>query len=793
MKANRHEELRIALQGLAEFKKVRNKDNEYIACCPAHDDHNPSLAITVAPDEKILLNCRSGGCTPETIVKKMGFEVKDLFPPRGGEGASHTRKASATLQPHRAKAENTRAEGLHEGVQPDCNLQPQEGERDAPNAGCALAAYAEAKRLPIGFLKMQGLSEFTYQGAPAVRIPYREASGVERSVQFRIALDKTAAGDDRFRWKSGSKAINYGLWRLPAERERGDVITIVEGASDCHTLWFHGFAAIGIPGADTWRDERDAPALDGFNTIYLVIEPDRGGEAVRKWLATSRIRDRVRLVDLGEHKDPSGLYLADPERFAERWHQALEVATPWTEQEASERKQTADTAWAACADLAQRNDILATFTKAIAADGVVGEERTVKLIYLAVTSRVLDAVVSLILKGPSSAGKSYTTERVLRYFPEAAFYALSAMSERSLAYSDEPVSHRMMVFYEAAGIRGDFATYLLRTLLSEGCIRYDTVEKTPEGMRPRQIVRPGPAGALITTTEVQLHAENETRMLSVSVMDTKEQTARILEAQAHENHVAPDRAAWLALQTWIASAEHRVTIPFAAVLAKAIPPVAVRLRRDFPQVLNLIRAHAVLHQATREKDANGRIVATLDDYAAVRELVYDLISDGVEATVPATVRATVAAVEQITKDSGNSASVTVAQVAAKLNLDKSAAMRRVQTTIKRGYLKNLEERKGHAAQLVIGDKMPDDVVVLPTRETLEDGCGLHQGCKAHCNPSEQETTASEGNGCRVAADTEGIETPPPPNRDCLRCKSRCWQWDGARWAPGCQPSQEAPV
>ena len=33
-----------------------------------------------------------------------------------------------------------------------------------------------------------------------------------------------------------------------------------------------------------------------------------------------------------------------------------------------------------------------------------------------------------------------------------------------------------------------------------------------------------------------------------------------------------------------------------------MPPVAVRLRRDFGAVLGLIRAHALLHQATRGRD-----------------------------------------------------------------------------------------------------------------------------------------------------------------------------------------------
>ncbi|PLS83445.1 MAG: hypothetical protein CYG60_21990, partial [Actinobacteria bacterium] len=121
------------------------------------------------------------------------------------------------------------------------------------------------------------------------------------------------------------------------------------------------------------------------------------------------------------------------------------------------------------------------------------------------------------------------------------------------------------------------------------------------------------------------------------VTDTHQQTRDVMAALANEAGVeAPDLVSWHALQEWLAVAEHRVTVPYSGELAALIPPVAVRLRRDFGAVLNLIRAHAILQQARRERDAEGRIVATTEDYARIRELVADLVSEGVEATVPAT-------------------------------------------------------------------------------------------------------------------------------------------------------------
>ena len=107
--------------------------------------------------------------------------------------------------------------------------------------------------------------------------------------------------------------------------------------------------------------------------------------------------------------------------------------------------------------------------------------------------------------------KSFLTETVLSYFPPSAYYALSAMSEHALAYDQEPLQHRMLVIYEAAGMAGELQSYLIRSLLSEGKVRYVTVEKTKAGLNSRLIERDGPTGLIVTTTTVRLHPENETR------------------------------------------------------------------------------------------------------------------------------------------------------------------------------------------------------------------------------------------------------------------------------------------
>jgi hypothetical protein len=339
--------------------------------------------------------------------------------------------------------------------------------------------------------------------------------------------------------------------------------------------------------------------------------------------------------------------------------------------------------------------------------------------------------VNASIKGASSSGKSYTLESVLSLFPPDAFYALSGMSERALIYDDEPLRHRYIVVYEAAGLSGDLASYFIRSLLSEGVVRYVTVEKTPDGMKPRLIERDGPTGLLTTTTLVHLHPENETRMLSLSSTDTAEQTARVMLSLATEHRPVTDLDEWHALQAWLALACHDVTLPYAPALASLVPAVAVRLRRDFGLLLSLIRASAILHQATRERDDAGRIVATIDDYANAHELAADLLSDGLEVTVPESTRETVAAVAELVKSAtkplqhrvmgaSEPRSASVTQVAAKLEIDKSAASRRVNVAIRRGFLKNLEDKRGKPARVVMGDPVPDNRAIFPDPDNLRE-------------------------------------------------------------------------
>src|SRR5262249_25620978 len=154
----------------------------------------------------------------------------------------------------------------------------------------------------------------------------------------------------------------------------------------------------------------------------------------------------------------------------------------------------------------------------VASHGLVGEQVNAQLLYLALTSRRFERPVSTVVKGASSSGKSELLNKVLRFFPGSAYLLLTAMSEKWLVHDTEELRHPFPVLSEAAGWTGPFATYALRSLLSEACIRYGTVEPDVTGkFDGRRIERGGPTGLIVTTTALGLHPENETRLLSLFV------------------------------------------------------------------------------------------------------------------------------------------------------------------------------------------------------------------------------------------------------------------------------------
>ncbi len=433
---------------------------------------------------------------------------------------------------------------------------------------------------------------------------------------------------------------------------------------------------------------------------------------------------------------------------------------------------------------------------------VAGEEKNAKLLYLVATSRLLGRTMHAAIKGPSSAGKSEIRARILEFFPPESMISFTSLSEKALLYLDDGFEHKILSMGEAAGAEEQsFQDYLLRELLSEGRLKYITVQKIGNFMETVIIEKEGPVAFMVTTTKSKLHPENETRMLSLEIDDSEAQTRRVLAKVAQVEGLGATAATvdfgpWLDFQRWLATGTTEVVVPFAVALAAAVPPRSVRLRRDLGQVLRAIMAHALLHRDHRDRDERGRIVANLDDYAVVRDLMHGLLQETSEVKIKETTVETITAVTQATVGMGSEDGATGQAVAKVLKLDRSAALRRLRVAQDDGFVVNLETRRGRAGRYRTTDQKVEAETMLPTPETLtsshlnhpetaatlqpqskdsniQASYGLHDGlqpvpassqpatveqpgCNPDCNRQNVENTKENEGGCRVAQDSEGM-------------------------------------
>lgn len=65
---------------LSRLEKVKSAGaKSWKACCPAHDDKSPSLAVSETSDGTVLVKCWAG-CSAQSVVEAIGLELRHLFP-----------------------------------------------------------------------------------------------------------------------------------------------------------------------------------------------------------------------------------------------------------------------------------------------------------------------------------------------------------------------------------------------------------------------------------------------------------------------------------------------------------------------------------------------------------------------------------------------------------------------------------------------------------------------------------------------------------------------------------------
>src|SRR4051794_532769 len=91
---------------LARLDGARKTPRGYLARCPAHADHTPSLSLHPG-DDRVLLFCHAG-CPPGAIVAALGLPLADLYdePVARRSALPQTVASRSALLPTRARLDH---------------------------------------------------------------------------------------------------------------------------------------------------------------------------------------------------------------------------------------------------------------------------------------------------------------------------------------------------------------------------------------------------------------------------------------------------------------------------------------------------------------------------------------------------------------------------------------------------------------------------------------------------------------------------------------------------------------
>jgi DNA primase len=295
--------------------------------------------------------------------------------------------------------------------------------------------------------------------------------------------------------------------------------------------------------------------------------------------------------------------------------------------------------------------------------GMVGEETNKLVSYLAVTSRLLDAPLAILVQASSAAGKSALMEAVLALVPEEQQVQYSAMTGQSLFYMGESdLKHKVLAIVEEEGALR--AAYALKLLQSEGVLTIASTGKdaTTGRLITHQYRVEGPVMIFLTTTAIDLDEELLNRCLVLTVDEDRAQTQAIhqkqREAQTLEGLLAKhDRNELL---TTHRNAQRLlkpmlVVNPYARELT--FLDSQTRTRRDHMKYLTLIRSIALLYQYQRpHKTATHRgqtleyIEVTKDDIAMANRLAHEVLGRSLDELPPQTRRLLLLVDEMVRQD-----------------------------------------------------------------------------------------------------------------------------------------------
>jgi DNA primase len=519
-----------------------------------------------------------------------------------------------------------------------------------------------------------------------VRLAYDADEAGNRAAK-RDADKLTAHGIEcyRIRFPFGMDANEYALKVTPAAKSLATAVKSAEwmggptdrpratraGASSSKEIAANDLAASPSSADSAANQKSDLPMLERQGEYHVMTQGKRqyrvGGLDKNNSLEVLKVAVRVRYEESfhldsfdmtrdGERRrfiersteetglekelikrDIGRLLLALEDAQQQRLAAAVETTGDRTPDMTSDERKEA-------IDFLKSPNLVDRITETFETCGLVGEETNRLAAYLACTSRKLDRPLAVIIQSTSAAGKSALMEAVLAMFPQEESVKYSAMTGQSLYYlGEQDLKHRILAIVEEEG--AEKASYALKLLQSEGELTIASTGKDPHTgrMETQEYHVEGPVMIFLTTTAIDIDEELQNRCLTLTVDESRAQTARIhtLQRKARTLEGLKLKKQKQKLLTLLRNVQRLlepvdVVNPYADELT--FTAERTRTRRDHEKYLTLIDAIALLHQHQRPRekvDEGGEFIrVTLDDIELANRIAPELLGRSLDELPP---------------------------------------------------------------------------------------------------------------------------------------------------------------
>ena len=368
----------------------------------------------------------------------------------------------------------------------------------------------------------------------------------------------------------------------------------------------------------------------------------------------------VDMVDLYKNKDKQSFIFSLMDKFNIRdqlqlendLNQIMEVIEKRKEKAENEKKQQIPELTDFQKDIGlkflKNPDLIDEIDNDITQLGYVREKKNKIVLYLAMTSRLMDNPLACEIVSRSSAGKSQILEIIETLCPPEDLVSLSDLSEQAFYYFGEnDLKHKLVVIGEKMG--SSSSDYPIRELISKKSIsKAVPIKDNITGqIKTEKITVYGPCSFMETSTSNSLNEENLNRYFLLGVDESSEQT-RLIHERQRESTTLEGYLEYKNLEKIIQKHVYaqrllrriKVFNPFARLLK--FPANKLKTRRDHQKFLRLILIITYLYQYQRKvkklKTDNNEVLeyieCTVNDYRTAYELLKDGILDNTLDDIP---------------------------------------------------------------------------------------------------------------------------------------------------------------